>query len=111
MTPVERAIWALKQAGVDAREPAAHLGKCRTGYAVVYSGGDIPLGRTTRRIIVNVMLHVPVKSPEQLGPLRAAVQLAMRGVGFAPMGNGEDGVLEDYEAITCTDTYYALAGL
>lgn len=111
MTPVERAIWALKQAGVDAREPAAYMGKCRLGYAVVYSGGDIPLGRTTRRVVVNVMIHVPVKTPERMRPLRASVQLAMRGAGFAPMGGGEDGVIEDYEAITCTEAYYALASV
>ena len=43
MKPIDRMKNALAEAGVDAREAAAYAGKCRAPYAVVYSGGDVPL--------------------------------------------------------------------
>lgn len=111
MTPIDKALNALRGAGIDAREAAAYTGKCRAGYAVVYSGGDEATGPTTRRILINILLHVPASKPEGMKALRANADAAMLRAGFKRRGAGEDGVLENYEAITGLTTWYLLGGI
>lgn len=111
MKPIDRMKSALTAAGVDARDPAAYAGKCRAPYAVVYSGGDIPLSRTTRRIVVNVLAHVPAAKPEQMPALRETVRAAAQSAGFFDLQADEDGVMDNYEALTGLMSFYALGGM
>lgn len=111
MKPIDRMKTALAAAGIDARDPAAYTGKCRAPYAVVYSGGDMPLSRTTRRIVVNVLLNVPVAKPEQMPGLRESTRAAAQSAGFFDLQADEDGVLDNYEALTGLMSFYALGGM
>lgn len=111
MKPIDRMKTALTAAGIDARDPAAYAGKCRAPYAVVYSGGDLPLSRTTRRIIVNVLLHVPAAKPELMPGLRESARAAAQKAGFFDQQADEDGVMDNYEALTGLMSFYALGGM
>lgn len=111
MKPIDRMKNALAEAGVDAREAAAYAGKCRAAYAVVCSGGDVPLTPSTRRIVVNVLLHVPAAKPEQMRPLREQTRAAARRAGLFDLQADEDGVMENYEALTAQMSFYALGGM
>lgn len=111
MKPIDKAKAALSEAGIDARDAAGYVGKCRAPYAVVYSGGDVPLSPTTRRIVVNVLLHVPAGQPERMPALREQARTAIRRAGFFDLQADEDGILDNYEALTGLMSFYALGGM
>lgn len=111
MKPIDKAKTALAAAGIDARDAANYAGKCKAPYAVVYSRGDLPLGRTTRRIGVNVLLHVPAAKPELMPGLRERARAAILSAGLFAQQADEDGVLDNYEALTALLSFYALGGM
>lgn len=111
MKPIDRAKAALTAAGIDVRDAAAYVGKCKAAYAVAYSGGDVPLSRTTRRIVVNVLLHVPASRPEQMPELREKARKAIHAAGFFDLQTDEDSILDSYEALTGLMSFYALGGM
>ena len=110
MTPVEKALPALRAADADAREAVNYLGKCKAPYAVIYSGGEVAAGRTLRRLLVCALLHAPTAQPGALDALEAQTDAALRSAGFRLQDADADSVLDNYEAITRLRTYYLLGG-
>lgn len=109
MTLSEKAIAALKAAGIDARKPANYVGECKAPYVVVQDGGDQPGGKTTCKRVVTLYAYVPYNQPAKLPTLLANARNVMRQVRALRLSaTGEEGIDNEYKANTASLTYTAL---
>lgn len=109
MTLSEKAIAALKAAGLDARKPANYVGECKAPYLVVRDGGDQPGGKTTCKRAVVLYAYAPYNQPVKLTTLLADARVAMGQVrALRPAATGEETIDNEYKAITASLTYTAL---
>lgn len=109
MALTDKAIAALKAAGLDARPPANYPTECKAPYLVVQDGGSAPISKTTCKRAVVIYGFVPYAQPAKLPELLASAKAAMRDVGALRLTDSSEETINDaFKATTASLTYTAL---
>lgn len=109
MTLADKAIAALRAAGLDARKPANYAGECKAPYLVVQDGGVQGYTKSTCKRAVALYAYAPYTQPQRLEELIASAKAAMEAAPALRLAAREEEQVDDaYKALTAKLTYTAL---
>lgn len=112
MTLTDRAMAALREAGIDARKPANYQGECKAPYVVVQDAGTQAAGKTTCKRVVVLYGYAPYNQPQRLPELLTAAKAAMGAVPALRLtAQSEETVNDAYKAVAADLTYTALCAV
>lgn len=112
MALCDKAISAIKAAGLPVYRPGEKVGTCKESYIVVYDGGEIPITRVNGYRIVGVAAFAPIGRREEIEPMLKAADTALAGLRLRPRGSpAAEGIDDKYKAHTQSIEYMALCAL
>lgn len=99
MTLYDRAKAALEATGLTVERYGEHVGKVTASYIAIYDGGVIPRSRATGHRIIGVAAYAPHGKREEIEPMLAAADAALREIKMIPRGSpGAEGFDDAFKA-------------